>query len=239
MASVRSITPANQKYIIISNMPFGVKEDQLKKFFTKYGQIQSISFHYFPKSLMSDARLKCLDNNYCAIEYLKVDAADAAISQDLTLKQKRLLISRVGVEDFGILTRRSSGKDAFEEGVHGDADNYMSVQVPRRSLGSEIEISPFNLPKRSTDVSGAMLSAFNTTNNLSEFDIKVGSSGKTLNDNGKVRRSSFQDPKGADSGGDLLDTVKKLCLHIYLSYTTKQESMKVGLISYYFDYIVE
>jgi hypothetical protein len=149
------------------------------------------------------------------------------------------LISRVGVEDFGILTRRSSGKDAFEEGVDGDADNYMSVQVPRRSLGSEIEISPFNLPKRSTDVSGAMLSAFNTTNNLNEFDIKVEANGRTLNYNGKVRRSSFQDLKGADSGGDLLDTVKKLCLHIYLSYTTKQEFMKVGLISYYFDYIVE
>ena len=145
MASVRSITPANQKYIIISNMPFGVKEDQLKKFFSKYGVIQSISFHYFPKSLMSDARLKCLDNNYCAIEYLKVDAADAAISQDLTLKQKRLLISRVSVEDFGILIGGSSGrKDTFE--VLGDHDtaNYMSVQVPRRRLTSEIEISPFN-----------------------------------------------------------------------------------------------
>lgn len=79
-----------------------------------------------------------------------------------------------------------------------------------------------------------MLSAFNTTPDLPNYDVKLGNSLKTMSDV-KVRRSSFHNLKGADTDSDLLDTIKKLCLHIYLSYTTKQESMKVGLISYYFD----
>ena len=36
--------------VIISNMPFGVNEESIKKIFLKSGEIINLSFHYFPKT---------------------------------------------------------------------------------------------------------------------------------------------------------------------------------------------
>ena len=67
----------------------------------------------------------------------------------------------------------------------------------------------------------------------------IASENKLYLSDSKGRRNSFTDLKNVDNKNNQFDDLKQLCLHIFLSYATKQESMKVGLISYYFDYIVE
>ena len=97
-----SIGSNTAKYfgVVISNMPYGINEESIRKYFAKSGEIKHTCFFYLPKIIMKNPGLGGFEMNYCLIEYTTAEAANHAVKQEFSLMNKRMLINKISQEDY-------------------------------------------------------------------------------------------------------------------------------------------